>query len=157
MECPHKRIHYGKYHPVQTSPAVTPPAGTIQKNDNARRILVVGDFAVNAMAEGLTRTYNDNLDIVVITKTERSFGFIRSDYYNLPVRISDIITEEKPDVILVMLGANDRQIMKFANKSLDVLTPEWASNYCNRVILFSETLRKSGHPWIWLGLPPFKQ
>jgi len=133
------------------------PADIIRKNKNAKRILVVGDFVASAMAEGLTRAYNNNPDIVVIIKTEGASGFVRSDYYNWPARINDIITREKPDVILIMLGANDRQTIKLANKNLDVLTPEWTSNYRNHIISFTEALRKSGSFWIWLSLPSFKQ
>lgn len=145
-----------KYHSGEH--ASSPPApAAVRKNKNAKRVLVVGDFTASALADGLARAYNEDPDIAVIAKTEGSSGFVRNDYYNWPVKITDIIAKEKPDVIVVMLGANDRQVMTLANKTLDALSPEWSSNYGNRILSFTEALKKSGAPWIWLSLPSFKQ
>jgi len=134
-----------------------PKAPAVPKSENAKRILVVGDFVAMAMAEGLTEAYNDNPEVTVIAKAEGSSGFVRNDYYNWPAKISTIITQEKPDIILVMVGANDRQAMKLDGKSVDSLTPPWISNYQSRILSFTTSLQKSGRPWVWLSLPSFKQ
>ncbi|AQS41342.1 MAG: Hypothetical protein BHV28_06390 [Candidatus Tokpelaia hoelldobleri] len=127
------------------------------KNPTAKRIVIVGDFVAGALADGLTDMYKDNPEMNVISRTEGSSGLVRDDYYNWPIKISDIIARDKPDVIVLVIGANDRQSMRLANKNFDVSSPEWASNYQGRINALALKLQQSGAQWLWVGLPSFKQ
>lgn len=127
-----------------------------EKKENAYRILVVGDFMASALASGLSQIYANNASVSVINKADASSGLVRDDYYDWQKQISSLINSEKPDVILVMIGANDNQ--SFRNKTADKIgTDAWGKEYQARVDFFSEKLKSSGKPWLWVGAPAFKK
>jgi len=150
-----RRVLIRPYDDTQQGQSRQPAA--VQKSPAAKRILVVGDFVAGALADGLTDIYKDNSEMNVISRTEGSSGLVRDDYYNWPIKISDIIVKNKPDVIVLVIGANDRQSMRLANKNFDVSSPEWTSNYQGRINALALKLQQSGTQWLWVGLPAFKQ
>jgi len=141
--------------PPTTSQEVKKPP--IEKSAQAKRILVMGDFIAAAMAEGLIQNHRDNPDIVVIKHVEMASGLIRDDYYNWPVKATHIINTEKPDMILIAVGGNDRQAFKTEKGMLAYGEATWLQHYQSRVDSLSEALQKSGIAWAWVGLPPFKK
>ena len=66
----------------------------------------------DALAKGLTDAYRENANVVVIDASNGSSGLVRDDYYNWPAKLPELVAEQKPDAILVMIGANDRQAMQ---------------------------------------------
>ncbi|RCL01469.1 MAG: hypothetical protein JSC085_000352 [Candidatus Tokpelaia sp. JSC085] len=122
-----------------------------------KRILIVGDFIARDVAEGLMRVYDEKSEMTVLAKIEGSSGFVRNDYYDWPARIYNIIIQKDPDIILVLLGSNDRQVIKSGRRTLDILSSDWIQHYNSRILSFATVLKKSGRPWIWLGLPSFKK
>lgn len=143
----------------QPAPAAAPqpPSHQVQKAEDAKRVLVIGDFVGSAMAEGLTHAYADNPNVLIIKGTEGSSGFVRQDYYNWPDKVRDLVNKEKPDVVLVMIGANDRQTMKLPDRSLEYGDLTWNAYYQIRLDTFASRLQQTGHTWVWFGLPPFKK
>lgn len=132
------------------------PQKTNQKAADAKRILVLGDFVGNAVADGLNQHYAENTNFVVLISTNSSSGLVRDDYYNWPANISKIVTKEKPDVIVMTLGANDYQPIKVAGKTIGVGNEEWNDLYRQRITVLADTLKQTGKPWLWLGEPSFK-
>lgn len=143
--------------PAQTMPRpVRVPVKPVrpEKNENARRILVIGDFMASALAFGLLQTYANDRDVVVINRANGSSGLVRDDYYNWPKQLLDVIAKEKPDIILVMLGANDNQ--DFRNVTTDAIGSDaWTIEYQARVDRLAKELKESGKPWLWVGAPAF--
>ncbi len=127
-----------------------------EKAIDAKTILVVGDFMAGSIAEGIDAAFISETGVKVVEKANGSSGFIRDDYYNWPQSIVDLNTENKPSVIVVMIGANDRQQLRLNGKSELVRSPAWTAAYQNRVAQFSTTLKSLGVPVVWIGLPPFK-
>jgi len=144
--------------PEQTAP---PKPAIIAKSPTARRILVIGDFSAAALAEGLNRAYSDNPDILVRSKAENNSGLNRVEVYDWPAAVAALAAQEKPDLIIVMLGANDRQPLKITDKQgskqLDFGSEEWLKAYTIRADNLAQALQKRGTPWLWVGLPAFKQ
>lgn len=138
---------------VNRAPA---PQKTSQKAADAKRILVLGDFVGNAVADGLNQLYAENTKVVVLTSTNPSSGLVRDDYYNWPANISKIVAKEKPDVIVMTLGANDDQPIKVNGQTINVESKEWSDNYRQRITTLADTLKQTGKPWLWLGDPSFK-
>jgi hypothetical protein len=126
----------------------------IQKAETAKRALVLGDFMANALAKGLTDTYRDNANVVVIDASSGSSGLVRDDYFNWPTKVPEIVAEQKPDAILVMIGGNDRQTMQTAAGSLAFGTDEWRAAYTARITALADALKATGKPVLWGGLVP---
>ena len=126
----------------------------VEKAPNAKRALVIGDFMAGALAKGLADAYRENANVVVIDASSGSSGLVRDDYYNWPAKVPELVTEQKPDAILVMLGGNDRQTMQTAAGSLAFNSDGWRTAYTARVIALADALKATGKPVFWGGLVP---
>lgn len=77
-----------------------------------RNVLVLGDGMADWLAYGLEDAYADQPDMGVIRKAKNTSGLIRYQPKGEPAdwaaAAKGILETEKPDVIVVMLGLNDR-------------------------------------------------
>ncbi len=128
-----------------------------EKAPDAKTVLVIGDFMAGGLAEGLSTTFETEASVRIIDKSEGSSGFVRDDVYNWPQNTAGLISETKPNVVVVMIGTNDRQQMMVGGVREQTQSPEWSAEYDRRVSVFTAALKTSGVPVVWVGLPPFKQ
>jgi hypothetical protein len=77
-----------------------------------RNVLVLGDGMADWLAYGLESTYAEQPEMGVIRKVKSTSGLIQYQPKGPPAdwaaAARDILATEKPDVIVVMLGLNDR-------------------------------------------------
>jgi len=77
-----------------------------------RHVLVLGDGMADWLAYGLELAYAEQPDIGVIRKAKNTSGLIKyqpkGDPSDWVAATKVILTTEKPDIIVVMLGLNDR-------------------------------------------------
>src|SRR3981081_3455150 len=77
-----------------------------------RNVLVLGDAMADWLAYGLEDAYSEQPDMGVIRKHKTNSGLIKyqpkGDPADWPAAAKGILATEKPDVIVVMLGLNDR-------------------------------------------------
>jgi len=77
-----------------------------------RNVLVLGDGMADWLAYGLESTYAEQPEMGVIRKVKTTSGLIQYQPKGPPAdwaaAARDILASEKPDVIVVMLGLNDR-------------------------------------------------
>ena len=132
------------------------PQKTNQKAPDAKRILVLGDFVGNAVADGLNQFYAENPKVVILASTNLSSGLVNESHYNWLDNIGKLVTKEKPDIIVMALGANDNQPIKTGEKTINVEDKEWSDNYRQRIVSLSGALKGTGKPFFWLGNPSFK-
>lgn len=140
----------------QRSVAREPEVVVQEKAADAKIILVIGDFIGSGLAEGLSLAYADNPGVTVIDRTRGSSGFVREDVYNWPVEIKALVEKEKPAVVLVMLGSNDRQQMRVGETREATRSANWTKEYERRATTLAEALSDLKTPYVWLGLPSFK-
>ena len=151
--------------PRRTAPAVRrsaapaapqPVVSAVEKSENARRVLIVGDFVADGMAKGLEEAFADVQNVVIVRQASGSSGFVRSDFYNWPQEISAIIDEVNPDIVVMQIGSNDRQAMRVGGRSQQVLSDAWKGEYIARVEAFAKAVRERNRVLVWVGAPPFK-
>jgi hypothetical protein len=133
-----------------------PEPDAVEKLDNARVILVVGDFLASGLAEGLEIAYAQSPGVRIVSQTNGSSGFVRDDFYNWPAEIGPIIEEEKPAIVVIMLGSNDRQQLLVNGSREKVRSEAWTEEYTSRVESVVKEVRDRGLPLFWVGLPSFK-
>jgi len=99
--------------PVDSSKA--PPPRKLE-TPPATSVVVIGDSLADWLAYGLDETYADQPDIGVVRKIRATSGLIRYDTKNESLEwsqsIKDTLATEKPNVIVIMLGLNDRVSMR---------------------------------------------
>ncbi len=128
----------------------------VQKIDNARVVLVVGDFLGGALADGLKDAFAELAGVRVVDRTNGSSGMVRDDFYNWPANISGIIEEEKPSIVVMMVGSNDRQKLSVEGRREEVGSQAWNGEYERRLTTFAQAVQNAGVPLVWAGMVPFR-
>jgi hypothetical protein len=126
----------------------------VEKADDAKRAMVVGDFMARSLAKGLAKAYADDANVVVVDAANGSSGLVRSDFYDWPAKIPGLVADQKPDAILVMLGANDRQALGTDQGTQQPGSDAWRAAYAARVAALCDVLKTTGKPILWVGLVP---
>jgi hypothetical protein len=133
-----------------------PVLAAVTKLDDAKVVLVVGDFFAGSLAKGLTRSFSQLPGVRVVVKSKGSSGFVRLDYFNWSEEIGPAIDEIKPSVVVAMIGTNDRQLMRLDGKKLQKRSEEWDAAYKVRIENFAKAVRVKNVPLVWMGLPPVR-
>ena len=137
-------------------PRVATIIPAVVKLENAKTVLVVGDFFAGGLAKGLKRSFSQAPGVKIVAKSRGSSGFVRLDYYNWTENVAPLIDELKPSVVVVMIGTNDRQKMRVDGKKLQKRSEEWDAAYKVHVENFVSTVRGKNIPLVWVGLPPVR-
>ena len=139
-----------------TREPIDPQSTVVVKRPDAAVVMVVGDFMGSGLAEGLVTAYVDNPHVKVIDRTNGSSGFVRDDFYDWPARIGELIDAEKPDAVVIMLGANDRQQMNIDGSREAVRSEAWVRAYTARTQALAKAVADRKVPFVWVGVPSFK-
>jgi hypothetical protein len=142
---------------VRTKARVAEPeVAEVAKAENAKVVLVVGDFMASGLSEGLVEVYAENPAVRVVERSNGSSGFVRPDFHDWPAEAATLIDELKPAAVVIMLGANDRQQMKIGETREQPMSEPWVKEYTARATAFGEVVRGKNVPLIWVGAPSFK-
>lgn len=152
---PAKRRPAARSAPATAVPAAPAPE-VVEKLDNARVVLVVGDFLAGGLAEGLQDAFAQSPGVRIEARANGSSGFVRDDFYDWPGQIGGLIEEVKPTVVVVMIGANDRQQLTVAGNRERVRSDAWTAEYTTRAGKLAAVVRQAHLPLLWVGVPSFK-
>lgn len=128
----------------------------LPKSENAKVILVVGDFFASGLADGLSTALAQVPNLKVVNKAKGLSGFVRTDIVDWSIDLQPLIEEHKPSYIVAMLGSNDRQQIRADGQRLKKQTPEWIAAYTERVNNLGKALKDTGINYAWVGLPPVR-
>ncbi len=122
-----------------------------------RVVALAGD---SMMAVGLSATLmrqvagNGHLRIV---KTFRSgTGLARPEVFNWMDEYPAMLGAEKPEVVIVAIGANDAQGFVVDGKVLAFASDAWEKVYQQRVASYLAMVSAGGARVVWMGLPPMR-
>lgn len=155
------RENRAKPRPARTSrPSASrePAPERVDKLDNARRVLVIGDFMSGGLAEGLTAAFAESPGVRIDQRSNGSSGLVRDDYYDWLGELPSILdeAEAKPTVVVIMIGANDRQEIRTTSPRLSLRSEGWNKEYEARANKLAKLIVDRGIPFIWVGQPPFR-
>lgn len=137
-----------------------PPIAVVEavpKDPDAKKVLVIGDFVAGGLAWGLEQTFADEAKLIVVDRANSASGLVRADYYDWNAELLAILNEEKPDIVVVAIGSNDRQQIRAGGERYAPRSEEWQAAYIQRVANLAETLKVYGRPYFWVGAPPMRQ
>lgn len=139
---------------IQT-PRAPEPEPPVEKLENARRILVVGDFFAGALAGGLEEAFRESPGVVVDDRSKGSSGLVRDDFYDWPNELPAILAEVNPALVVIEIGANDRQVIATADGEHAFRSEEWLKLYEARITAFAKLVSDRNLPLLWVGIPSF--
>jgi len=122
-----------------------------------RVVALVGD---SMMAVGLSnillRSAANNPNLKVIRAFKSGTGLARPDVYDWMREYPAMIGDQRPDAIIVAIGANDGQGLVENGKTLPFGSDAWVRVYQQRTATFLGLLTQSGAQVVWVGLPPMR-
>lgn len=122
-----------------------------------QRVLIFGDSLMELVSRSMRREINRNPNMESESVVSIGSGLARMDLFNWNERIQDAVNEFKPNIAVVMIGANDNQPMMTDGGAVALGTPEWAQEYRRRVAHMVEILVEGGVERIyWIGMPDMR-
>jgi hypothetical protein len=116
-------------------------------------ILDVGDSLGEDLGLGLGYTLDTNPLVHVLQDAVGDTGLARPDYYNWPAHLATELQQDRPQVVMILVGGNDAQNFLVNGEPVVFGTPQWHRIYSQRVaLMMSETLA-AGAKLLWVGLP----
>ncbi len=138
-------------------PAAVPIIEVQTKNPDARKVLVIGDFIAGGVAWGLEQAFANEPKIVIVDKSDANSGLVRIDQTDWNTLLPAQLNELQPDLVVVALGANDRQQMRGDNARSAIRSNSWEAAYTQRLSGLTDTLKLYGRPFFWVGAAPMRQ
>ena len=139
------------------APVVVRDNPVIPKVDVSTHIVVMGDSLANLLANGLDDALNNRPDVEVIHRAKPDSGLVRSDFYDWPKVVSELLaSDQKISIGVVLLGLNDRQPLREGETVHEPLSPRWLELYRDRVDAIANAFSAKRVPLIWVGAPPMQ-
>jgi lysophospholipase L1-like esterase len=119
------------------------------------RVLIVGDSIGLDVGGPLQYDLAATGVVNAALDGRESTGLTRPDYFNWPAELASDLTTAHPQVVVVMIGANDAQDFP-GPPDVPFTSPRWNELYAQRVAQFMQIARSTGASVYWVGLPPMQ-
>jgi lysophospholipase L1-like esterase len=141
---------------VSTAPTPTtlPPLPRHPTAADPLRVVVIGDSIGIDLGQPLT---NDLIGTGVVAATldgRIDTGLSRPDYFDWPAELRADLANHRPQLVVVMMGANDPQNLVVNGTAVAYGTAGWNAVYSARVGAFMDTANAAGAHLLWVGMPP---
>ncbi|HWD52283.1 MAG TPA: DUF459 domain-containing protein [Acidimicrobiales bacterium] len=139
---------------IAPTPTTLPPLPQHPTAANPLHVVVIGDSIGIDLGQPLT---NDLIGTGVVSATldgKIDTGLSRPDYFNWPAELQADLAIHHPQLVVVMMGANDPQSLVVNGTAVAFGTPAWNAAYSARAGAFMDSATSSGAHMLWVGMPP---
>lgn len=119
------------------------------------RVLIVGDSIGLDMGGALQSDLAGTGVVNAALDGRESTGLTRPDYFNWPVELTNDLKADNPQVVVIMIGANDAQDF-LGPPDTPYASPAWNGLYAQRVSQFMQIAESTGAAVVWVGMPPMQ-
>jgi lysophospholipase L1-like esterase len=131
------------------------PRPTLPTAANPLRVLIVGDSIGLDMGGPLQSDLAGTGVVSAALDARESTGLTRPDYFNWPAELTADLKSVQPQVVVVMIGANDPQDF-LGPPDVPYTSPQWNTLYAQRVAQFMQIAQGGGSLVVWVGMPPMQ-
>jgi hypothetical protein len=129
----------------------------IPKVDVSHHVLVIGDTLAGQIAEGLEDSLGDRADVAVVNKAKADSGLVRTDFYDWPKATGELLAADARVMVgIIILGPNDRQVIREGEVTHEPLSERWLQLYKARIDAVASAFSARRVPLIWVGAPPMQ-
>ncbi len=116
---------------------------------------VIGDTLGELLAQGLKEQLAETKPEAGIVKRARaSTGIVRDDFFDWNKALKELLAgTEKVDIVVMMLGSNDRQALRDDAGSHEFGTDRWREIYLKRLDDLMVPVREKRIPFVIVGMP----
>jgi hypothetical protein len=131
------------------SPSWRPRAGFRRK----QRMFVYGDSLATNLFHGL-ESYAERAGFYTVRRRTRgATGLIRDDEFDWYARTLRHLRKDRPDILVVTFGGNDRQDITTGRGRIRRFSSRWWQDYRRRVNRYMAAVKRRVAEVYWLGLP----
>ncbi|HEY1652513.1 MAG TPA: DUF459 domain-containing protein [Acidimicrobiales bacterium] len=138
-----------------TTTTTVPPDPKHPTTANPLRVLIVGDSIGLDMGGALQSDLAGTGVVNAALDGRESTGLTRPDYFNWPAELTADLKADDPQVVVIMIGANDAQDF-LGPPDTPYASPNWNGLYAQRVAQFIQIAGSGGAAVIWVGMPPMQ-
>ena len=120
------------------------------------RVLIVGDSVGLDLGQPLVNALGAFGDVTTYLDGRIDTGLTRPDYFNWPAELQVDLANQQPQLVVVMIGANDPQGIVTQDGSIRFGQPGWDEAYSARVSAFIAEANAAGAHVLWVGMPPMQ-
>lgn len=142
---------------VSQTPQPSPSSQTPQSSQTrAKRLLVVGDSLSISLGEQFEHALAGAPGLDFSRDGQRSTGLSRPELLDWPARLRELVAKSPPDIVVIMIGANDVMPLTAADGSRVYFDqPAWAETYAAKARELVAICRQA-NPEVavsWVGAP----
>ena len=138
-----------------TTPTTVPPNPKDPTGANPLRVLIVGDSIGIDLGDALQPDLAQTGVVSAALDGRVSTGLTRPDYFNWPAELTADLKSQNPQVVVIMIGANDAQDF-LGPPDVPYTSPQWNTLYAQRVAQFMQIAQSGGATVVWVGMPPMQ-
>ena len=138
-----------------TTPTTVPPNPKDPTVANPLRVLIVGDSIGIDLGDALQPDLAQTGVVTAALDGRVSTGLTRPDYFNWPAELADDLKSQNPQVVVIMIGANDAQDF-LGPPDVPYTSSQWNTLYAQRVAQFMQIAQSGGATVVWVGMPPMQ-
>jgi hypothetical protein len=143
--------------PPKSAASVAPAAKTLRAPTAAAplKLLVAGDSMTEFMGPALINQAAANGKVAGNTVTKYGTGLVRPDFFDWSLYAQQLIDQQNPEAVVVMMGGNDGQGFTLADRRVLVDgTDAWAKEYRRRVEVVMRIFAGNGKRKVyWVPMP----
>ncbi len=139
--------------PDTTATPTTTPTRRRPTAEDPLRVQVVGDSMMHVVGQSVLAATDGIAEVRAALEYRVSTGLTRPDYFDWPARLAEIVANERPDVVVVMFGANDAQGIMTAAGAAPFGSEAWLAEYRTRTAALMDQLVAAGSRVYWVGQP----
>jgi lysophospholipase L1-like esterase len=117
------------------------------------RLLEIGDSLGDDLEYGIRHELQFTSGLTLIQRNKVSTGLSASWFYNWPAHLKTDLRKYRPNLVVILFGANDEQALDVNGASQPFGSPKWRSAYVARVRKIDRLVTKAGAYAFWVGLP----
>jgi len=134
------------------------PAGASYSNPSPTAVspltvVVSGDSMTEAFGKYLRSDLAETGVATGIHDFRFSSGLARPDFFDWPAHLRELLVQHDPDLVILMVGANDGQDIKVDGEVLKFGSEKWIAVYAQRVRDTMDMLAVDGRRVYWVGQP----
>ncbi|MGD0882773.1 MAG: DUF459 domain-containing protein [Acidimicrobiales bacterium] len=139
-----------------TTPTTLAPLNEHPTPANPLRVLILGDSVGLDLGQPLVNALGSYRDVSTFLDGRVDTGLSRPDYFNWPAELHIDLANQQPQLVVVMIGANDPQGLVTSSGSIAYGQPGWDAAYSARVAAFIAEANAGGAHVLWVGMPPMQ-
>ena len=145
-----------KHPPIHPSVTTLPPDPLEHPTaSDPLRALLIGDSLGLDLGGPLQNRLASTGVVAATLDGKESTGLTRPDYFDWPAELNRALTQVNPQVVVIMMGANDPQSF-LGPPAIGYGTAQWDTEYRHRAVKFMKEATSQGAKLIWVSLPPMR-